>query len=95
MAIATESAQIVPKFSRVGGGTAAASGRTCRDERPFRSGGGGTRELIGRHHGHTRLNFREAERRMPKENGGKSASFAEFSFKIESYMTAWDSTGWR
>ena len=35
------------------------------------------------HHGHTRLNFREAERHMPKDYGGKSAPSAEFSFKIE------------
>ena len=29
---------------------------------------------------------------MPKDYGGKSASFALFSFKIESYMTALDPT---
>ena len=46
------------------------------------------------HHGHTRLTFREAQRHVPKDYAGKSASFGEFSFKIESYMTALDPTGW-
>ena len=43
---------------------------------------------------HTRLNFRKGERHMLKDCGGKSAPFAEFSFKIESYVTALDPTDW-
>ena len=46
------------------------------------------------HHGHIRLNFRGAELHVPKDYGGKSASFAEFSFEFESYMTALYPTGW-
>ena len=45
------------------------------------------------HHGHTRLNFREAERHMPKDYGGKSA--AEFSFKIVSDCAGLDRLGER
>ena len=43
--------------------------------------------------GQARLNFREAERHMPKDYNGKSVTFAEFCFKIESYMTALDPSG--
>ena len=38
-------------------------------------------------HGTARLNFREAERHMPKEYSGKSINFSEYVFKIEAYIT--------
>ena len=47
----------------------------------------------GGHHDQAKLNFREAERHMPKDYNGKSVTFAEFCFKIESYMTALDPAG--
>ena len=46
-----------------------------------------------RREGSARLNFREAEKQMPQEYGGKGVNFAEFCFKIEAYMTALDPDG--
>ena len=43
--------------------------------------------------GTAKLNFREAERQMPKEFSGKSIAFAEYCFKIEAYMATLDPAG--
>ena len=40
-----------------------------------------------------RLNFREAERHMPREYDGKNINWTELCFRIESYMTTIDPNG--
>ena len=40
-----------------------------------------------------KLNYREAERHMPKEFSGKGAMFSDYVFRMESYMTILDPSG--
>ena len=40
-----------------------------------------------------KLNYREAEKHMPKEYSGKGLAFAEYVFKMEAYLPAVDPNG--
>ena len=95
MATAAEIAEIVRKLRELEVGQQQLQAAHAEMQDPFVRAVVAQGSSSAGHHGHTRLNFREGERHMPKDCGGKTAPFAEFSFKNESYMTALDPTDWR